>query len=256
MASPNQTSKNCDINLKIVSFNVRGLRNHKKRKTLFHTFKKNGYDIICLQETYLLKNDMAMIEKEWGSKFHITEGTKRSKGLLTLFSKRFQDDCLSLVKEGERFIISSISLENTNFTIFNVYAPCIHTEKFRFLNNIVDNVNNLQLNQDSNLIILGDFNMVLDNKLDILAGEKHNDRIVNSFNNLVNELFLVDIWRHLKGKKQEFSWSKSKPYVARRLDYIFISESLLPFCKSTHLCELGFSDHKCVFLNIDFSSFF
>ena len=85
MASQNITSKTCDTNLSLISFNMRGMRNSKKRRTLFHLFRKNKYDIICLQESHLLKDDIDMIDKEWGPKFHIAEGTTRSKGLLTLF---------------------------------------------------------------------------------------------------------------------------------------------------------------------------
>ena len=76
MASQNQLTKNCDVNFTIVSFNVRGLRNRKKRRTLFHNFRKKNFDIICLQESHLLKSDVDMIEKDWGSKFHLSEGTK------------------------------------------------------------------------------------------------------------------------------------------------------------------------------------
>ena len=98
--------------------------------------------------------------------------------------------------------------------------------------------------------------MVLDNKIDIIAGEHHNEGVVRSFNNFVKDLLLIDVWRYLHGKKQEFSWRKSKPFIARRLDYIFTSEQLLPFCKIANICELGSSsDHKAVVLTIDFLSF-
>ena len=70
-----------------------------------------------------------------------------------------------------------------------------------------------------------------------------------------SECLLNDIWRLMKGKKREFTWSKKNPFIARRLDYILTSEDLIPFCKNCHILELGFSDHKAVALNIDFSSF-
>ena len=241
MASQTSSSKNSDIKLKAISLNVRGLRNNKKRKTLFHKFKKNDYDIVCLQETYLLKNDINLIKKDWGSLFHIVEGTKRSKGLLTLFNSKFKDSNIAIIKENERCLISEITIDDMNFTLLNVYAPCINTEKNTFFRNIANFVNELQQNPASNLLIFGDFNTVLNNQLDIISGENHNVNIVNSFNNLVNDLFVVDIWRHLHGNKKEFSWNKEKPFIARRLDYILVSEDLLPFCKDSNIVELGFS---------------
>ena len=110
--------------------------------------------------------------------------------------------------------------DGLDLTILNVYAPCVDSEKGAFLNNINSTFRDLQSNQDSSFIILGDFNMVLDNKLDIISGECHNEKIVKYFNNFVNELLLVDIWRLMNGKKREFTWSKKNPFIARRLDYL------------------------------------
>ena len=142
-----------------------------------------------------------------------------------------------------------------SFYFLNIYAPCINTEKVLFLDNITKFVNEYISDQDSRLIILGDFNNVLDNQLDIISGEHHADKIVKRFQSLVSELWVVDIWRFLNGKNREFTWNKDKPFVARRLDFILVSESFLPFCKESHILDLGFSNHKAVFLQIDFSTF-
>ena len=48
---------------------------------------------------------------------------------------------------------------------------------------------------------------------------------------------------------------QKNPFIARRLDYILVSDQLLPFCKDSIMSDVGFSDHKVVSLNIDFSSF-
>ena len=135
----------------------------------------------------------------------------------------------SLIIENERFLISKINIDNLIFTLLNVYAPCINTEKYIFFDKLSKYVHEFQLSEASYFIILGDFNTVLDNKLDIFSGEKHNDNIVNRFNYVVNDILAIDIWRYLHGKKREFSWCKNKPFIARRLDFILVSEDLLPF---------------------------
>ena len=69
-----------DVNisaLKIFSLNVRGLRNPRKRRILFHAIKKEKFDIICFQETYLTENDRKTIEKEWSHSFHLSGGSKK-----------------------------------------------------------------------------------------------------------------------------------------------------------------------------------
>ena len=75
--------------LKILTFNVQGLRNKKKRRTLFHLFKKEKYDIIALQETYMLNNynDTQILKKEWGDNFHLSQRTNHRKGLLFLYGE-------------------------------------------------------------------------------------------------------------------------------------------------------------------------
>ena len=57
--------------------------------------------------------------------------------------------------------------------------------------------------------------------------------------------------------KKEFTWSKrtQKIFLAKRLDFIFTSESLLPFYRDSDICSFGFSDHRVCVLNLDFSTF-
>lgn len=74
-------SKNGKQGLKFISMNVRGLKNVKKRRSLFSIFKREEYDIIGLQETHLTKNDRNSILREWGPNFHMSEGTNHSKGI-------------------------------------------------------------------------------------------------------------------------------------------------------------------------------
>ena len=118
-------------NLKVISMNVRGLRNLRKRRTLFYTFKKEKYDIICLQETYLTKSDLPVIEKEWPHIIHLAEGSIRSKGLITLFSKKIPEANIVIKSINERCLISQVILQNLEVNIFMHLA--LPLQKFSFL---------------------------------------------------------------------------------------------------------------------------
>ena len=48
---------------------------------------------------------------------------------------------------------------------------------------------------------------------------------------------------------------KYNPFIARRLDYIFITNDLLPFCMESNIKIIGLSDHREVVLLLDFASF-
>ena len=56
----------------ILSLNVRGLRDSKKRREIFRWLKKfhNGMNsVIFLQETHAVEKDKVIWEKEWGQRF-------------------------------------------------------------------------------------------------------------------------------------------------------------------------------------------
>ena len=245
-----------DLKLKIISMNVRGIRNLKKRRSLFHIFKQNKYDVICLQETHLTNNDKNTIQNEWGSHFHLSEGTTHSNGLLTLFNSSLQIENAKQILKGDRYLISCLSIEDTYFAVANFYGPCINEEKQLFLESFQMNINKVISDFGIlNVMALGDFNLVKDNNLDIVSGKPHPINLVKLFNNKINELLMTDIWRENNGCKKEFTWSRNKPFLARRLDYIFITNELLPFCMDATIKTVGFSDHRAVLLSLDFASF-
>ena len=122
------TNTHTITSFKVLSLNVRGLRNARKRRILFHNFRKDKYDIICLQETYITNKDISLIKKEWSHGFHLAEGTNKSKGLLTLFGKNVNETSLTLKLVNERCLISYVHTDSTKIAIVNVYAPRVVSE--------------------------------------------------------------------------------------------------------------------------------
>ena len=192
MASINPNNKCFNGKLKIGSFNVRGLRVKRKRRTLFHILKRNKFDIVCLQETFLTKKDLPVIKGEWGSGIHLSEGTHNSKGLITLFNKTINFDNCSCVYQDDRCIVSSIKIDNTIFSVTNFYAPCVSSEKINFFNSINKIISETSVDKCDHLFVLGDFNTVRNKNLDVIAGDPHSATIINHFNTTLNDLLLVD----------------------------------------------------------------
>ena len=245
-----------DSKLSLLSMNVRGLRNAKKRRALFFSLKKGNYDIIGLQETHLTKADKEILSKEWGPNFYISEGSSNSKGLVLLFGKSIQFDDTSLLLENNRCLITLINSAGIKLLIANVYAPCTYSEKSKFLFNlksyIESNTSKYNINDS---VIFGDFNIVKCNEKDIISGNPHSLETVSEFNMFINDLQLIDIWREHNNNVRDFTWSSRSPFTARRLDYIFVSPNLFPFCYDPSIKTIGFSDHRAVTLIVDFASF-
>jgi len=54
--------------IKLLSFNVRGLSNFKKRRAIFSWCRKQKADLIFLQETHSSKERETQWKKEWGGR--------------------------------------------------------------------------------------------------------------------------------------------------------------------------------------------
>ena len=104
------------------------------------------------------------------------------------------------------------------------------------------------------LIICGDMNAVLDPKLDNIAGRNHSEKTVNIFNKFVTDLKVNDVWRYQHGEQKSFTWSRRNPFIARRLDYILVSEALLQKSKKSEIRTYPNTDQKIVNLNLDLKS--
>ena len=94
------------------------------------------------------------------------------------------------------------------------------------------------------LVIAGNFNLVLDNTLDSSNVERNNnDKAKAVLQCFLEEVSCVDIWR---------IQNKLNPkYTASRIDYFFVNFGLNYFCKSDILPTIC-TDHSIITLQIDF----
>ena len=240
--------------LRLVTFNARGLKNNRKRHSVFNSLKTGNYDVICLQETHISTNKEALLwELQWGGKLFYSFGTCHSQGQIILVAKKWRDNVQCLYKDG-RIVIIEIMVSNKKIVIANIYAPQATTEKTQFyshLRNTIDNLNR----EDDPLVILGDFNTVMHNKQDIITGEQHSKKEVEALNQLTTDLELHDSWRTLHPEDKDYTWSRNQPFTARRIDYIFISGSLLPYMEQSNIISLAHSDHRAVHTSLAFHNY-
>ena len=125
----------------ILSLNVRGLRNGKKRREIFHWLKHyhNGSNnIIFLQETHSIDNDICW-EKEWGSKVLMSNGSSNSRGVVTMIQKNYNFTITSKETDNSgRILVLNILSEDTEYCLINIYAPTSdhEIEQMNFYNNL------------------------------------------------------------------------------------------------------------------------
>ena len=79
------------MSLNVVSLNVRGLRDFKKRKSIFMYMRKKNADFVFLQETHSCVPSENQWIKEWGGNILFSHGTNTSKGVAILIKPNI--DC-------------------------------------------------------------------------------------------------------------------------------------------------------------------
>ena len=99
--------------LRILSANVRGLRQVLKRKDLFDYFKTQKADIICLQETHLVHSDIDNLIKDWNLTYYIADTSTNSRGVAILINNTFEHTVTNtfLDKDG-RYIKMELDIVN------------------------------------------------------------------------------------------------------------------------------------------------
>ena len=120
--------------LSILSLNVRGLRDHKKRNTFFYWVKKKQNDTVFLQETYWTDDLLHQIDREWEGKCILNPGSKHSKGTTILIDKKLKYELINTPKsEDGRILLINIKAMSKDLTLMNIYAPNSPRERKVFL---------------------------------------------------------------------------------------------------------------------------
>lgn len=151
------------LSLSLLPLNVNGLIKTDRRQVIFNSLSALNFDIIFLQETRIETTDqIAYISKQWDGLSLWHEGSRHSKGVGFLFSKRLKPIIKNPVKDvdGRLFKLDCI-ISNIEFTLVNVYCPNDHTERITFLQNLS------HYTQGGHFLVLGeDFNFVENPLLD------------------------------------------------------------------------------------------
>ena len=68
--------------------------------------------------------------------------------------------------------------------------------------------------------------LFISNDLDITSGPKHNVKDVEHFRDMIEDSDMNDMWKLTHIEDKEYTWSKKMPFIARRLDYMFMLTTL------------------------------
>ena len=158
--------------LKLVSLNVKGISNFKKRRTMFTSCRKRKADIIFLQETHSTIKTDTQWKNEWGAQIITCHGSSNARGVAILIKNGF--DCTihqKILDPLGRFIILKADIKDETYVLVNVYVPNKKDKDLiSFFNNLLAMLQRENLNSEDNIIIGGDFNCPLNPEIDKKGG--------------------------------------------------------------------------------------
>lgn len=165
-----------------------------KRKKIFTFLKSKHYDIVFLQETHLKNEEAGHLCKDGVGQSFSSEGSKNSRGVITLINKHLQFRLIKkITDEDGRILITLAEIRGQDLMLINIYAPNGDNPNFFIkLKRMIQDVG------DFPIIMAGDLNVTMDNVLD-RSGMTYN-RLTRSsqvVKDLCSTLALTDIWRLL-----------------------------------------------------------
>ena len=107
----------------ISSLNVRGLRDHTKRRKVFHYLQRSEAGIIFLQETHCTPDIEKLWKAEWGFTVLFSHGTSESRGVCMLFKNNFHLEIHDVNSDiNGRYIIVDVTVGSKRLTLSNIYG--------------------------------------------------------------------------------------------------------------------------------------
>ena len=233
--------------INIVSLNVKGIQEKYKRRAIFEKYRKIC-QILCLQETHSTEKCETQWSNEWGGKIFFCHGDSNSRGVAVLLHPKLDVDISQIQRCTEgRKISCNMMIDNYFFALTVIYAPNKDCPEF-----FVSVLNEENLATDR--IIIGDFNVALNYKLDRKSdcNKDLKPKSTAQLEQLMNEFCLIDVWRSRNPECKRFSWFKPKESkIASRIDYALTSPSVAACTHDTFYTTGIYTDHSAFFIGLD-----
>ena len=114
---------------------------------------------------------------------------------------------LYIKKKKERVIVEKLKIDDKTILVANAYAPNNTTGKmefFRHLGGVIDRL----ASGTTGVILMGDFNSVINNNEDVISGNKQNIQEVEALSQLVVNINAHDVWRLQTEEAREYTWNR------------------------------------------------
>ena len=235
--------------LKFATYNVRGLKNDKKRRDVFSYLSSKNFDIICLQETHAEEIDRKKWEKEWRGKIFQSLGSNKSKGCAILLSEKMDTTIVQAhenLENGRLVKLEFSNDDNQQYYILCIYAPNDGEDRKQFFKKLSRKIEQ-ETNNNMCIMIGGDFNCTLNIHKDRSNQRKYPDVGQKELNDVIKKHNLEDIWKRRNPETKEFTWDGGENRGNKsRIDFWLTSKTSDPYIMESRNVEAPYSDHSLV----------
>lgn len=194
----------------IGSWNVRGSDNPGKKAAVLSTLETHGVHLACLQETHLAHDTITQFRSRKFQRQYHSIYSSYSRGASIIFRNGISFSCreVSIDKQG-CYVFLHCSVEEKVYVVANLYIrPPFKLEiLYKLMEFLADK-------EGIPVIVVGDFNKVLDKTLDRFPPASQSDSVAEGgYHN-----FWWDIWRTRNPKVQQYSCFSSSYTTLSRLD--------------------------------------
>ncbi|MDR3049099.1 MAG: exodeoxyribonuclease III [Elusimicrobiota bacterium] len=250
--------------MKIISWNVNGIRAIYKKEVAsngaaFADWLKKSADIICVQETKAQEEQIPQELREIkGFNFYASSAQKKGYSGTAVWSKIKP---LSVKKGIGQDIFDCegriLKLEFKDFFLFNVYFPNggASDERLKYKLDFYDYfISRISKIKNKSVVVCGDYNTA-HNEIDLTHPKENEDNTGfmpierKKLDALINAGF-IDSFRHFNKGGGNYTWWDYKTAarernVGWRLDYFFVSQTLLKKLKSAQIYNKIFGSDHC-----------
>ena len=238
--------------LRVLSFNVRGLRDFGKRSRIFSYIKKFKADVILIQEAHVLESDINSWKLSWGQgDMYINPFTERSAGQIIMLNEKYKVLSHEIIEQGRCHLLC-FKKQEVIVNIINIYAPNKDLEQVEFYKLLQTKLNLMHLKGVT--IIGGDFNLAPCQTKDRSPPTRYTKLSRKILYEIINDENLIDIWRKTHPNKRKFTWRQNNPKIKSRLDYFLIKQDLESNVKSCEIIPGISSDHEMVEIYLKLNS--
>ena len=255
--------------MKIITWNVNGLRAIEKKGELDNLINKFSPDIVALQET---KSEIEQLKDDTKDKkgyYSFFESAKNRKGYsgVAIYSKENPKKVKATMGYNEKDFLDNegrtLIVEYKDFYLINCYFPNGGKSNEHFLYKLEYYKRflklALKLEKEKPVIFCGDVNATVED-IDLARPKENAGKLgcTKEERDLLKEWnkYFIDIWREKNPKKEMYTWWDMKTKardrnVGWRIDYFFISKTLQKKVKNIEILnEVYGSDHCPVLIEI------